>query len=222
MRRCSVQSTPASGVAHRHPRWPLDDQRRTDSTGRYRTRRSNTALLSPAKLAPTDPGPRPSRRGHRLGRVSGQLSPTHRRRARTSCPRQRQSTTWTNGRWCAVMATGPPEPAARPPLAVGPATPRWLHASTACAGPARHELATSWHDTARQPRSGPLPAPEAKPSYGSDGVRHGEFRPSRRSRWHSAQLACAARLRRCGFQNEKGAGPLTSCSCLRPQQTPPN
>lgn len=143
MRRCSVQSTPAPSIAHRHPRWPLDDQRRTDSTGRYRTRTSNTALLSPAKLVPTDPGPRPSRRGHRLGRVSGQLSPTHRRRARTSRPRQRQPTTWMNGRWCAVMATGPRnlQPDPRSPL-----DPRLRDGSTP-PQPALGQPGTNWQRT---------------------------------------------------------------------------
>lgn len=88
-RRCSVpvQCLPASSIAHRHPRWLLERQRRTGQDGKGKNKTSNTALLSPAKLVPTDPGPRPSRRGHRQGRVSGQLPPTHRRRARTSRPR---------------------------------------------------------------------------------------------------------------------------------------
>lgn len=120
---CACDDTPSSPRQHPALHTDIQDGPLTTSAEetaqeRYRTRTSNTALLSPAKLVPTDPGPRPSRRGHRLGRVSGQLSPTHRRRARTSRPRQRQSTTWTNGRWCAVMATGPRnlQPDPRSPL----------------------------------------------------------------------------------------------------------
>lgn len=119
---CACDHTPSSPCQHPALHTDIHDGPLTTSaelawTGQDdSTRHQTPPFLSPAKLVPTDPGPRPSRRGHRLGRVSGQLPPTHRRRARTSRPRQRQSTTWANGRWCAVMATGPPEPAARPPL----------------------------------------------------------------------------------------------------------
>lgn len=75
-----------------------------------------------------------------------------------------------------------------------------------------------------------MPAPEASPSYGSPGwglsPRGVLFRPSRRSRWRSAQLAYDRHLawlaqgcRRGGFKKErekKGAGPLPQCLCLRP------
>lgn len=228
---CACDHTPSSPCQHPALHTDIHDGPLTTSaelawTGQDdSTRHQTPPFLSPAKLVPTDPGPRPSRRGHRLGRVSGQLPPTHRRRARTSRPRQRQSTTWANGRWCAVMDTGPPEPAARPPLrpstrgsAMAPRlhTQRW--ASQARTG---QRTVTTLRDCT-------TPQEWTSASSGSDAVLWaGWGSPRGVSTFEKVSLAfCAARLRsslagrlrRCGFENEKGAGPLASCLCLRPPQ----
>lgn len=89
MRRCSVQATPATCIAHRQPTRPLDKtpqnyhQRR-----RQGTIRQTPPFCSPAKLIHTGPGPRPSGRGQSAGPSQrSTIPPTHRRRARTSRPR---------------------------------------------------------------------------------------------------------------------------------------
>lgn len=188
MRQCSVQSLPAIAIAHRHPRWPLDDQHTTgqDGTGQDIKHRPSVA----SKARPHGPGATTLTTWTSAGpsqRSSIPDSPST-GSDESSPPAQvhnldERAVVRCHDHWA-------PEPAARPPLAVRPATPRWLHASTSSLG----QPGTNWQRTGTKLHDS---QGWTSASSGSEAVVWGGWGlPRGVSTFEKVSLAfCAARLR---------------------------
>lgn len=191
MRRCSVQSLPTvAAIAHRHPRWPLDktaqDRTGRDGTGQDIKHRPSVA----SEARPHGPGATTLTTWTSAGPSQRSTNPDSPSTGsdESSPPAQvhnldERAVLRCHGHWA-------PEPAARPPLAVRPATPRWLHAST----PSLGQPGTNWQ------RTGATLHDSQKWTSASSGseavVWVGWGSPRGDSTFEKVSLAfCAARLR---------------------------
>lgn len=209
---------------------PLTTSAEQDRTGQDRTGRDGTRHQTPPFCRQRSSSPRT--RGHDPHDVDIGWAESAVNRPRLTvdglgrvAPASASPQTWTNGRWCAVMGTWAPELQPGPRSPFDPRLRDGSTRSTPCLG----QPGTNWRRAGTTLHDSPGVGPSASSGSeavvgadGPDGVRHGEFRPSRRFCWHSAQLACAARLRRCGFENGKGGGSPNIMFVPEATTNPPN
>lgn len=138
---CPVHPIPTVSIAHRHPTMSLDEQRRRGQDGTGRDIKHRPSVASEAR--PHGPGATTLTTWTSAGPSQRSTTPDSPSTGsdESSPPAQvhnldERAVVRCHGHWA-------PEPAARPPLAVGPAAPRGLHAST----PSLGQPGTNWRRT---------------------------------------------------------------------------